>query len=279
MCFARPINPTNPRPSARRRSRRAYGTLPLGTPPPNNCPFPLFPTSSPRSTSGPSHPATHFTQHPQSHLARTPCSRRVPQFRALRPGRSWVWDEERASASSSFSSPGAAAVAAALLPELAQGPPPPRPHGRLPPLPSSAGRRAETRRRGCGRSARGSSDPRPHSRCSPLAPPRSPRARVRPSQPERKARTRAGATPLRRARGGCGREAREGDLSRGTWREGARPAGDAGRSGYRLSQALVLRAGFACPSCGKPGSGSRAKREGTANEWGRVRVPDSQKAR
>lgn len=142
-----------------------------------------------------------------------------------------------------------------------------------------AGRRAETRRRGCGRSARGSSDPRPHSRCSPLAPPRNPRARVRPSQPERRARTRAGATPLRRARGGCGREAREGDLSRGTWHEGARPAGDAGRSGYRSSEALVLRAGFACPSCGKPGSGSRAKREGTANEWGRVRVPDSQKAR
>lgn len=123
------------------------------------------------------------------------------------------------------------------------------------------------------------SDPRPHSRCSPLAPPRSPRARVRPSQPERRARTRAGATPLLRARGGCGREAREGDLSRGTWREGARPAGDAGRSGYRSSRALVLRPGFACPSCGKPGSGSRAKREGTANEWGRVRVRDSQEAR
>lgn len=148
VCFARPFNSTNPRPSARCRSRRAHGPPPLGTPPPNNCSLPR----APRSTSVPSHPATHFTQHPQPHLARAPCSRRVPQFRALRPGRSWVWDEERASSSSS----GAAAVAAALLPELAQGPPPPRPHGRLPPLPSSAGRRAETRWRGCGRSARGS---------------------------------------------------------------------------------------------------------------------------
>lgn len=125
---------------------------------------------------------------------------------------------------------------------------------------------------------------RPSPALALLAPrPASEPARARAPQPARAqgaySRRRDAAAPRARRlrpRGARGRP-EPGDLARGL--EGARPAGDAGRSGYRSSQALVLRSGFACPSCGKPGSGSRAKREGTANEWGRVRVPDSQKAR
>ncbi|MEJ1271254.1 hypothetical protein NN561_002089 [Cricetulus griseus] len=207
--------------------------------------------------------------------------------------------KRRASASSSSSSSGAAAVAAALLPELAQGRTPPRPHRRrrLSPLPSvrrAAGRDSQAR---LGLECpRIHSDPRPHSRRSPGSPRLGARACAcayarAPASQSAGARARGprdAAAP--RTRGGGGLGAAQRGTGAGT-RAGtgaeeaplrARARGrlwTLGRSGYRSSQALLLRApGFA----GDPGllrrgwrseSGDKRRRNGES-----VRVRDSPKA-
>lgn len=162
-----------------------------------------------------------------------------------------------ASSSSSSSSSGAAAVAAALLPELAQGPPPPRPHRRrLPPLPSvrrAAGRDSQARLGlECPRTH---SDPRPHSRRSPGSPRLG--ARACACSCSRPARRRCAVPRARRWRPRGAQRGAGAGTGAGTGAEeaplGARARGrlwTLGRSGYRSSQALLLRApGFA----GDPG--------------------------
>lgn len=213
MCFARPFNPRNPRPSPHCGNQRAPGPPPLGTPTPNNCPFPLSPSSSPPSTSGPSRP--RHPLHPTPPALPSPGSLQPPRppssglcvpdapGSGMRkeepppPPRPRPREPPPSLPRSSPSSPEARRRAA---------PPPPPPS----PRPSSAGRPAEPRRRGWGRSARGSTATlvRPHSRRrSPLSPRLGARACARartracaPRQPERRARARAGATPMRRTR-------------------------------------------------------------------------------
>lgn len=68
VCFARPFNSTNPRPSARCRSLRAHGPPPLGTPPPNNCSLPRAPPLHlwPLSPRDPLHPTPSASPSPGS---------------------------------------------------------------------------------------------------------------------------------------------------------------------------------------------------------------------
>lgn len=128
-------------------------------------------------------------------LARAPCSRHVPQFRALRPGRSWVWDEEKKNLRLLLvlvlvlgSRRRRCRAPPRARPRPAAAPPPPPPPSPASLSPPGGGQRLA--------GAAGAGVPADPQRPSPalaplarLAPPRSPRVRVLVLA--------AGATPLR----------------------------------------------------------------------------------